>query len=266
MKKTLFILCISGLLLTACQKPKPKPAPEPEETPVTTDLQEGIPTSLVVNGYLYANANSPAGSGNVSVRCHAVFSDPTRSLPGGFDHYNNVERQRLGNISVGDVVFNGEFLNEFNNETDLSYNLFTNSFTFSYEASWNSQGNGTFKPLQQELPRGFPRINSSAIPLSLKRSENLVFNASALCTSYDSLVVMLTGLGGSSSPRLRKAIFKSEAQLVFTSAELSSFLSSNQLSTQCQVFGFNYAHRMIENKSYLFELSDKIFRTISVTQ
>jgi hypothetical protein len=251
-----FLLCLT-LALNLCSCKKTKPVVEQEEEPlVTTELKSGLPENLGVNGYLYCSVTSQTAFSNPTyfIAVNAFFSDPTRALMSGFNHYQNFVMNDLGNISVGAVSFSGNQVNGISDDFSFSYRLTRSLSPFSYEAHWTTEGNGPFKPLNENLSRGFPRISQNLVPGTISRSNGYSFNAGACIANYDSVVVLINGQQGL---KFRKAIAAPEKTLTFTAADLAGAFTPFQSSASIQINAFNYMNRTIESKRYVFELADK---------
>lgn len=255
--------------LAGCKKTSTSTT-DPATTPVTTDLADGLPKDVQsINGYFYANYTA-SNFGSTSINGYCVLHDEPTDLMPNFSHYTDQQifsgTSNLGNIQVGNISFNNITLFESNNGVNSVFYTFNNSGGSSGSNSgpstaiWKTDGNGSFKALNLNIPRGFPRINaSSGTPGTLVTFTMSATNASStldlssVVSNYDSLVVML---GSQFSSYSIKKFLKSPANSVtFTKAEI---LSNGSSASQIQIMAYNYSNKMVQNRLYVFELSSKL--------
>jgi hypothetical protein len=270
------VLLASVLLLSSCKKDKTEPTPTPEQpavvAPATTDMANGMPSNKkTLNGYLYAGYEVDY-NGLVSTNIFnsfAVFADPARDLAANYDHQKdkitNGGSANVGNVTVGDVSFSGNtlFHSASNTSTDIS-RLIT-SANFDYGTRWTTQGTTNFKALDLLVTRGFPLIaNQSSVDI-VSISQGFTVNLTNFISNSDSVTVRVSNFASKNGfSGIQKTVASSaSASIVFTSAELSSVLAANQPG---YIFyrAFNYSNKTVENKVYLFELSNKLERKLTV--
>ena len=266
------MILASVVIFTSCNKLK-VPEPEPEPQKESTPLMPGLPANVrEINAYVFAGAEIYQMSGSpesVSLDCYAVFSDPARNLVSGFNHYSNQsvfnsQGTIQGNVSVGNVTFNGMMLSVSAFSPSVSYRLNNASFPyFDYSARWKWQGNKTFQETDLLLERGFPRITSAATPSVISRSKDFQIDVPATFSNYDSIVVFI-GPGSSFNYAVQKNVAFPAQNLTFTSSELNTALY-NYSSCNIIFYAFNYSHRSVDGVGYLYELSAHVSKFAYVT-
>lgn len=264
MKKLAFIP-VFALLVLACDKKKTSTS---TPSAVTTELADGLPDNFrAINGYFCGDArtNYSGSYTTASLTFYAAFADPARNLMANFNPitdqilFNN-NNGNAGNVSVGSVFISGMqvpsssfFTNEFhyfNNNSGTQQN-------FNYSPQISMQGNGTFKPMNLSVKRGYPKISlASSTSYSLSLSQNFVVDVGPIASNYDSLTVSL-GYSGANG-NLRKTIASGNTTTItFTSAELSNAGLYPGNNYTINFMGFNYSNITVEDKVYVFELINK---------
>lgn len=267
--KNIFYFFLVTLIVstTACKK---KTKTEIVDDPiVNTEMQNGLPEDYkTMNGYLYAGYSLQLFNTYYYGYFYSGFNDPGKNLLSGYNHsqdnfsFNNVSK--AGNIDVGVV--------EFNASTTLSKNVFSNAVTYQSNnnsattiiptASWKIEGNGAFKEFDISVSRGFPYIAPSFTPSAISKSAGYNFTISPTVSNYDSLVVAI-GDGNSSIPKIRKGVTAGTNMVTFTTTDLSALYISSYGAVH--VFAYNYSHKTVNSKRYLFELSHKVSKSVAIT-
>ncbi len=259
------VLCLA-VLFAACHKNKRKANPDPG--PQDTELAKGLPENpRAIHGYFFAGiSNYNYDLTNYKVTLYAAFHDPAASLTKTYDHVNNnlSFSELFGNVAVGSV--------QFSNAMNLSVNGFGGSqVSYLYNTpfqqdvsnivpAWLTAGNGSFKPLNISLTRGFPVITPTIVPSTASYSVSLVndfvVTADNFISNYDSLIVTIIPTS-SSNQTIKKKVSAPGTSVTFTKNELAG-LPSGSWSTNIIYFqACNYSHITINGKLYLFELSNK---------
>lgn len=257
------ILTLSvSLSLLSCAK-KEKQVIEPE--PINTDLTDGIPAEIKkINCYLYSCVQTYQYSStyNYYIYNYAAFSDPSRNLTGSYNHYNNSKifssSAGTGNIDVGNITLNGSTVfKNFQSNFEVYYggNFSGSVSSFNYNANWITDGNKTFKPINEVISKGHPIINVSGLSInpSISKNTNFTFNVTNNITNYDSLVVILED--GTWNGRVRKTVAKNTASVTFTPQEMTGLF--NTTSGKLNIYAFNYSNKIVNDKSIFFELSNQ---------
>lgn len=263
MQKNYIIIAALVFLLLSCRK-KRELAPV-EEPLVNRELKAGWPEDIrAVNGYFYASRKTNYDDPQYSnVTLYAVFRDPAGDLCSNFDHYELTmfpNFQALGNVKVGSVYFGSETLLPSELGMGISYamNLEFPTPMLPATASWQTDGNGSFKPVNIKVGRGFPHVSDSAVSsiqnYSLSISRGFTLNLGSSVSNFDSLVVTLNTF---TSKVVRKTLNPGENVVYFSSDDLSA-LANQSASGRLSLNAFNYSNMIIENKTYLFELSNKL--------
>lgn len=254
-----------AIFLIACDKPKAKiPAEEPT---VTTEMANGFPDNKEkIHGYFYA-ANTLFSTLNRSRYLYAVFGDPARDLMQNFNHVANTTRnggqQNSGNVNVGAVSFNDYQINP----SGLAAYYSNNSVSvLDVSTKWRTDGNGSFKPVDLNVPRGFPTVNVTG-SYSLSLSKEFKVDVSGIFGNYDSLAVIVSRVSSYFSPynSVSKTISASDPSLVtFKPAEMATALTNTGYGSI--IFsGFNYSHKTAEDHVYVFELSTQTALTLTIS-
>lgn len=257
MRFTLITLAVSAILVSCDKKDPPKPkAPEP----VNTDMTPGMGNnSRNIHGYFYASYRQSPSPNEGYLTGFAVFGDPARHLMGLYDHYNDNERfssssTSRGNISVGMTSFAGRNLSENNNPGfNLSYRLhsFQTIYGFDYSCNWHTEGNGSFKPVDLSVDRGFPRIarTTDTPTMYINKSADFILDLKGLVSNYDSVYVRIPSFNGF----LEKRISATSSIIVFSQASLAQIFNGTTMT----IMAYNYSHKIINSKEYIFELAEK---------
>jgi hypothetical protein len=175
----------------------------------------------------------------------------------GFNHYTDNKpftTQQSGNIDVGNVSFSGWNLFSSGSSTVKNYSGSFSSFTAT-EAYWSTGGNGSFKPLAFQVPRGFPIVSDTIVTyktntVTLSAGYTLPHQQVSI-QNYDSVTVLISGFGINSVQKT----FVFGSPVTFTPNELSKLSGSS--SAYISVYCFNYTNATINDKKYIFELSSK---------
>jgi len=272
LKNPLGLVLICNLaFFISCNKNKAiTPPADPE--PVTTDITNGLPDDpRKINGYFYAGnaVNIYSGNNSIGVYEYAVFGDPSRNLMANYNHLTNTSRfsgnqNDVGNVSDGDLFFNGMMIGSAGNTNYMQSNSYGGSSNSS--AHWVSSGNLSFKPIDLTVPRGFPTIIQPAYTTySLNRGADLTINFSNFISNYDSICVALSDYGSTGAQyKIRKAISSGVNSITISQTELS-VLSTTSYGN-ITFAAFNYSNKIIEDKIYVFELSNRINMTLVISQ
>jgi hypothetical protein len=235
---------------------------EDDPPAVNVAMQDGLPPDITkLDGYLYSGYVNNPSNGNYDLLTYGVFAEPEKNLTSGYNHYTNSFdwslTTRLGNIDVGDVSVNKNKLSKMMNTPNLIYTYGIYSQFISNSIRWFSEGNKSFKPLDvtlENLPLFTPRVKGDTLSTVIK-SKSYVLNSDSVATGFDSLVVII--YDWSSSPvNTRKAIKKGSKTITFNAEDFKDFSPGNTWLS-FQIFAFRYSYCTIENKTILFELSNK---------
>jgi hypothetical protein len=253
---TIVLLCA----FAGCKKQTMSKVETP--VPVTTSLENGM-GNTTVNGYLYCSLNSSfTWSGNSFF--YAAFGDPARKLLSSYNHFSDFTQfsgsNTFGNIDVGQVTFANSvtlFKNLFN--PNVNYTGNTNVFTGT-DASWSVEGNGSFKPFNITVSRGFPTLSNTFTLAPVSRTNPYTIDLSALASNYDSIVVEIgNNLSSFGNP---KRHLGNSGSVTFNASELSNLFTSQ--NGQVKICAFNYSNITIEDKRYIFELARKNTQYITI--
>jgi len=258
MKFTLSIGLFS-ILLFSCTKEKRGIAQEILEN---SSMQLGLPeNNKKINGCLYAcyKRNYTPGNAGTLLISHAAFTDPANGLMQGFDRFNDYGFTVWGNVDVGNVSFNTKALSKNLSVSTLVYKTFI-SAQIQSEAIWASEGNRGFSALDIKVNRGFPlALPKTQVTDSISRASNFLFNPDEYFDNYDSLTLYLTD-GFPNTKPIKKSLVKGQVVNI-PASEFSSFYPA---VTQGSIllYAYNYSHQVINSKTYVFELSTKIVRSV----
>ena len=263
------LLTTSALCFFSCHK-KDDEIKTPEV--INTELSDGFTDSRKsINGYLYsclqANQYSSA-SINYNMIGFATFSDPAKNLMGNFNHYNNINSisssTNAGNIDVGDVYLATSFQKFSQGNFQLSYqqNLSSQN-AFSPNPYWLTEGNGSFKPLNITIPKGYPVLNYNTVSISnISKSTDFTINFGNNISNYDSLIIILQD-GMTSSGNKKKILAKGSQSVTFSAQELSYFSASNY--GKLSFYAYNYSNITVNSKVNVFELGNQyIINSITI--
>jgi len=260
------VAIMSGLLMS-CKKKEKKTPPEPEPS-VTTEMASGLPSNInSINGYLYAGIKYNGSSSNYFVSSlYAAFSDPGRKLTTSYNHFldnisNFGSNSNFGNIDVGSVTLNSSFfLSRSSFDPNVFYSSINNSGPFYNTAHWTSDGNMSFKPLDLDVPKGFPVLTYTLPFTSISRSTGFTLNMAQCGSNYDSITVSINDF---SFPQggIKKTVTPGVTSVTFSASDLSPISNS---SGTLAVYAYNYSNQTINNKVYLFELSNKYSQYIYI--
>ena len=255
MRFTTYLVAIILLSLFSCDKNKDK-VPD-EETLVTTELSNGIGANTSkIHGYLYASIKKSISGGNYIyyyLRAFACFGDPARNLMSNFEHYSDntlfFGSENQPNVTVGTVKFSNI---QIGSKGSTTYN-YSNNQSNPFGATspiWDTEGNGPFKPFDVTVKRGFPQINLTVNGDTISRNTDFTINMANFISNYDSVVVKIY----SGSITITKRISSASNTLTFKKEEFASFYTYANIS----YMAFNYSNMTVENKAYIFELSNKL--------
>lgn len=267
------VLIFSLTFFISCNKNKTTTTPADPE-PITTDMANGLPDNpKKINGYAFAQTLVNLNSGNTNgfVYLFAMFGDPTRNLIANYDHFSNNQRSvnstnDRGNVSVGDLSFNGLMLNNFGSVVYQQTSNFASSLNY---ANWHSDGNLSFKPLNLSVARGFPAIKqpsaSATSSYSIGISKDLTITFSDFISNYDSVCVTMNDYSsGSNGYKIRKTVSSVSNSITFSQTELS-VLNTTPYGN-INFVAYNYSNKTIEDKIYVFELSNRLNMTLVISQ
>jgi hypothetical protein len=250
---------------TGCKK---EPVPEPEKhTPLTTDLAAGMPPDPKrINGYLYmCQKVFRNGSSYYSqLIMTAGFGDPSRNLMAGYNYVTDqpvivTDPEHRRNVSVGRVTCNSAVMGNANN-INYTYIQQLDTLLFRENADWGIEGNGSFVPFKLRLPRATPEVISSSHDFSLQISAGYTLDVSDLLINFDSAGVLFSY--PNSFPPVYKSIVNPGTVVTFSPGELSYLI--NRTFCNVTVMGFNYCHKTIEDKIYVFESAAKLERFMTI--
>lgn len=261
---TAILILFAGITVCGCKKKKPETPAEPE--PVNSGMISGLPANYKsLNGYFYAGYNKPYAGNYTYHAFYAAFSDPTRNLLGNFNHFDDYavgHPSKTGNIDVGEVFFNSSTANKNNSSSSITYFTYTSTQSFpNFNAQWQIEGNGSFKPLNEQVPGGFPEVNINPTVSSISLSAGYSFTVAGNISNYDSLLVEIYR---DNSARVRKIVSPEQQVVSFSPADLSVFNTSS--TAYVFFYAYNYSHKTINNKLFVFELSNKKYYSIYFIQ
>jgi hypothetical protein len=260
-----FVLFVSAAF-TFCAK---KPLVTPTEVSPDQPLESGLPPdSKHINGYFYASNGSDfknPGPQN-RIQAFAVFSDPGASLTKNYDHYRDlrvIEANSTdgGNINVGGVSFNQYTLGINANSNTINnilygYDISPDSAAPGGKNQWSMDGNGAFRRLQIEVPRGFPIFSNPPVFI-LNSGSDLTIDLSGFISNYDSVCVSLSfGVNPFSTYSMSKAVSGAETKLTISKDDLSFVTGVSYV--YISLFAFNYSNMIVNGKVYMFEMSAKL--------
>jgi hypothetical protein len=237
-----------------------------ERSPVNTELISSIPGKPdSIHGYLYAGywfQRLPKSS-TQTLTTYAVFGDPARNLCANFNHFEDSPLPKpdknQGNISSSGVTFNTVPLT-------ASYQLYyylknTGYYLFDNKAVWASKGNTTFLPLNQNITKGFPKIVDTLITQELKISNGFTVHTNKYFGGCDSACVTIKS-SYFTQPFLQKSVVANSS--VYFAPEELNFLRADS-SARLTLGAFNYSYIILNDKRYLFELSNKMESRLLIT-
>lgn len=261
---------INPVFLSLCLVPffsceKEKIEKKEQHVPVTTNMNNGLPDSPVINGHFYACCNTQSFNGSVSRSqiFHASFGDPAKELLKNFDHLSDValfSSTDMGNVSVGEVWVSDFSLRGINSGNTFRYSGTGSNTNFNYSTAVSIGGNGSFVPFNLTVPRGFPVITVPATTFTLSRSAGGTIDVGSFISNYDSVIVRFSQ--SSFSTNIKKRINHSTSLISFTDSDLST-LSTGQYQ-QLSFLAFNYSNKTVQDKSYVFELCNKTSLYITI--
>jgi len=266
-----FVFSCNIVFLASCNKNKATTLPADPE-PVTTDIANGLPDNpKKINGYAFAEnvITYNNGSPNPYVYLMALFGDPARNLIANYDHFTNSQRpisvsNDRENVSVGTLSFNGVPL--YNGGSVIYQQNSTMSNVIYNSANWLSDGNLSFKPINTAIPRGFPIINHSTMlptTYSISLSKDFSIDFSNFISNYDSVSVSLSS-SSFSQYQIKKTLSSASNSITFSKTELSVLYTTTY--GNITFAAFNYSNKIIEDKIYVFELSNRINMTLVISQ
>lgn len=241
-------------LFGSCIKDDVKLPEEPEA--LNTEMSNGFPADgEICSGYMYSCYSQDPNASYLFAYC--TFRDPGADLFATYDHFTDQTRfftgeQINGNIRVGNVRFNKRNLVETNSGGGISYRL-TNTNNISLgdgSALWETDGNGSFKSLADAINRGFPKILYSTVTKTASISSDYIIETKNIATNFDSLIISI----GYYNYQIRKRAVAGDQIIKFTKEELYSKGAGTQ---NLYIYAYNYSHRIINSKKYVFELANK---------
>jgi hypothetical protein len=265
--RVILIFPIMLLLWSGCKK-EPLPEPEPH-VPVSTEFALGLPEQpRYIHGYFYMCQKIQRLGFNYypQMVMAAGFGDPSRNLLMNYDHQLDQpvftsDMSLRPNVSVGRVFCNGVVMG---NSSNTIYNMVIEMDTvlFDETATWEIDGNKSFVPFKVVLPLKVPKVIASAQNFSLQISSGYTLDVSQIITNYDSAAVMLRV--NNAFPPIYKSIRSPDALIELSPNELVYL--KNRTSCNVIVMGFNYCHKTIEDKVYVFESAAKLERIMTIKQ
>lgn len=259
MRYLIFLLAV--LFVVSCIKDDVKLPDEPEL--VNTEMNNGLPAnSESCNGYLYASYF--LNQNNAYIFAHSTYRDPGANLISAYNHYVDQElftshSEVRGNVRVGDVKFNGNFLGETNSGVGISYRLTNtnNAVLGDGSAHWQTAGNGSFRSLDEHVTRGFPKILYPSTTQTVSISKDYIIEIKNITANFDSLIVSIGNVGS----QIRKKAVAGDQFIKFTKEEL---YSCGLGAENIYFYAFNYSNRTINSKVYVFELSNKFVTILQI--
>lgn len=259
---SLIYFSILLFVLTGCDK-KTEEVEEPQ--PLTTEIANGLPSNKEkISGYLYVSATTNSiylQSIQHYFNAYAVFGDPQRNLMTYINHYFEgtkfVNAQDRANINVGQVSVSGKGLSfqGFNSSEVVYTGTDFQNTPFTANVNWVNQGNKTFKPMNQDVPRNLPALNPPFNTYTISTSEDFNVDFTSYIFNADSVSIGFSAQS-STSFLIRKSVPYSKGIITFTKQEIQNLSSWFNLTMNIQAF--NYSNRTVEDKIYVFELSRKV--------
>lgn len=214
-----------------------------------------------LNGYFFSSINKTISNNYTyyNQQHFAFFGDPSRNLMINFNRLTGNEQifdmAARSNVSVGQVTIMNAAIGS---KTATTYSSFTNIYQNLENSNFTirTEGNGSFKPLNLTITRGFPKINQFIIGDTLSKGTDYQINK-ALFSNYDSVIVSIN------SPYSLYAKRFDANQEVFFSKEELSILNGSGYTLNFMLF--NYSNTTVESKTYLFELSNRLTVPLTVT-
>jgi hypothetical protein len=264
------------LLLIACKK-TPKPVID-DETPVTTEMKQGLPPDMnAINGYFYSAYKITASnnSTNTTMYGFAGFGEPARRISANYDpYYDNTIfpiTKNQANVHVGEITLNDSYMmshSSFNNQNPpFLYNFYQNLYNYSLTAtppspSWKTEGNGSFKPVDVTLPIKYPALQFPVLN-SVSKTSTLTVNLNQVFPNgYDSAMVALTDYNYSYGS-IKKLVARGDSIVRFIPSDMYIFGTSSY--GYIQVHGYNYCHQEIQGKMHVFALGSKYMKYVNIT-
>jgi hypothetical protein len=269
MMKRFCLYALTAFVIFGCKKKDEPLSPDP----ANTNLQQGLPDKYKsINGYMIAiHQKDYIYSTNMRpIECYAAFNDPATNLIASYDHLDAGFTifsflPQAGNISVGPIWFGPDLIYPTTQNKRAFYHAsISKTDSDPVNASWSTEGNGSFKPFSQNVARGFPQLGEAltAASISISVGQGYSLNPAKIgISNYDSLLVRINGntiLGQSCIKRVGPG-----APAVFTAADLSIFGPGTY--AKILIGAFNYSHRMVEGKLYVFETASHVLRQAEFT-
>jgi hypothetical protein len=260
MKKT-FVTLFVVFLAAGCHKTRVT-TPESVEKP-TTELQNGFPEDLAeLNGYLSLSEEHQSKSvGGLfkTVTAFAVFREPAKPLTESFDRLNQTSsavESNINGINMG-VVTSGSL--------HLAWNHIGASYggatvvpdSIPLQPKWYVQGNRTFPGFSSVIPRGYPSLVDNIL---LEDTANTILgyqiNVHRFASNFDSVIISLRSLSNNSTFTFRGG--SGVHSFMLTSQQVNQLWPFNTSPVDCRVHLFNYSHRMMNGKVYLYENATRL--------
>jgi len=261
--KTIFIIAIfSFLFISACKKEEITTVEK--EPLITGEMINGLPgDQKKISGYLHASISK--GS-YYYLYLYAAFSEPASSLLTSYNHYSNnywsiSSKAAFGNIDVGEVSFNNNYiLNSAPSKPTFLYH-YNSPIMLPYPAPiWSTEGNKSFGAINLTIERGFPLMNLNPDSVALISMSGFTLDPKNIISNYDSLIVLIDDNLGS-TPALRKNIGAINTPIVFSAEDFKNFWQGTT-SGSIMIYAFNYSNKIVDNRMYVFELSNKFSQNI----
>jgi len=259
LKIILIVAIYFALVISGCKKEEIATAEK--EPRITGEMLSGLPGDQdTISGYLYAD-HSKTGS-NDHLYLYAAFRDPSDKLLTSYNHYYNntyglINKAAFGNVNVGSVIFdNNRTLGASTTKPSFQY-YYNAQFIFAgLTAGWTTESNKTFGPINVIVERGLPLMSLDSGAIDEVSMNGFTLAVNGRVSNYDSIVVLIDDNVGFTSP-LRKGRGAGNAPIIFSENDFKGFWKGNT-SGSISVFAFNYSHKVIDNRLYVFELSKKI--------
>jgi hypothetical protein len=268
MKHTALLLIIAASLAWSCKKKDPTPATPPASPgtpPVTTNLESGLPAnSTSIDAYLYAGYLTDVSyASDYNLSMFSAFAGSSRNLFTNYDHRNDKQlipgnADLRGNSDVGNVTFSGNAISKSASPTNSAY--YTSSVLSSTTSltKWKVDGGNGFVATEVDITRGYPLVMAPPAT-GISVNAGFAFKVSDFISNYDSVNVRLTAYNKAPYGfHVEKTVASSADSIRFTKAELTPAYPSYQY-LYLTIKAYNYSHKTISDKKYVFELSNKVY-------
>jgi hypothetical protein len=262
------IVLLCAIFCASCEKRRLVPA---EDHPGNNSpLENGLPQNFKrINGYFFScfivdsGGFGPAGN---NLQMYAAFNDPAANLIPNINRHgvsgditsNNY--QDTGNVSVGNVSFNGTSLNS--HLFQPAYYSLTQSKIpeFYGQSKWTTEGNGSFTGIDVEIKRGYPGLTLTPGSNTISGRQSYTVNTAGYFSNCDSVSVLISH--NYLNAKVLKTSSRTDTVFVFTVNELAPF--KGYTYTTISFEGFNYSRCVANGKIYIFELGRKMRKQMYV--